>query len=250
MAKYKEAPLEFVLDVVRHQIHDNHEDFLAHQLEAIQLCQLPQHPINGLSKPGYVHPLSGGHMQHVFKIGVLELDSGSNTSLTLHEDALVTVYVETAEDIPVALHIKETGGVRAATALSEDQDRTQSNFIKQEGFVERNVVQLRQFLTKGNYWIMAKAVNEDVLLNFDQRLSFCETFTMVVTVSPVKTATKIYDPNTDENFCEEQDPLVNQLKKDGMVRGNLVKDLTKYEAEVGYFDLESDGSEGPFLIYF
>ena len=60
MAKYKEAPLEFVLDVVRHQIHDSHEEYLTSQLEAIQLCQLPQHPTLGLSKPGYVHPLSGG----------------------------------------------------------------------------------------------------------------------------------------------------------------------------------------------
>jgi len=54
------------------------------------------------------------------KIGLLELDSGSNVSLTLTEDSFVTVYVETAEDIPVALHIKETGGVRGATALSSD----------------------------------------------------------------------------------------------------------------------------------
>ena len=105
-------------------------------------------------------------------------------------------------------------------------------------------------MAKGTYWLSARAVNQDVLLNFDQRSSFCETFTLVVTVSPLKTATKIYDPNSDENFCEDQDPLVNQLRMDGMVRGNLVKELTAYGAEVGYFDLESTNAEGPYLIYF
>jgi len=62
MAKHKEAPLEFVLDIVRHQLPEKHEDFLMHQLESIQLCQLPQSPTMGLSKPGYMHSLSGGQM--------------------------------------------------------------------------------------------------------------------------------------------------------------------------------------------
>jgi len=35
-----------------------------------------------------------------------------------------------------------------------------------------------------------------------------------------------------------------------MVRGNLVKELTKYSAEVGYFDFDTTEMEGPFLIYF
>lgn len=46
------------------------------------------------------------------------------------------------------------------------------------------------------------------------------------------------------------DPLVNQLKLDGMVRGNLVKELTKYSVEVGYFDFDNSNDEGPFMIYF
>ena len=46
------------------------------------------------------------------------------------------------------------------------------------------------------------------------------------------------------------DPLVNQLKLDGMVRGNLVKELTKYSVEVGYFDFDNSNLEGPFMIYF
>lgn len=59
-------------------------------------------------------------MQQVLNIGVLELDSGSTTIFTLTEDSFVSVYVETAEDIPVALEIIETGGVRKAIALSSD----------------------------------------------------------------------------------------------------------------------------------
>ena len=35
-----------------------------------------------------------------------------------------------------------------------------------------------------------------------------------------------------------------------MVRGNLVKELTKYGAEVGYFDFDGRDDEGPFMIYF
>lgn len=140
--------------------------------------------------------------------------------------------------------------MRKALALSTDQDRTQSNFLKQEGFKERNVVQLREFLAKGSYVINAKAVNEDVLLNFDQRESFCDTFTMAVTVHPLKLASKSFSPDTEEEFCEDMDPLVNQLQTNGMVRGNLVKELTKYGAEVGYFDFDGRDDEGPFLIYF
>jgi len=46
------------------------------------------------------------------------------------------------------------------------------------------------------------------------------------------------------------DPLVNQLKTNTMVRGNLVKELTKYGAEVGYFNFENSDEEGPFMVYF
>ena len=51
------------------------------------------------------------------------------------------------------------------------------------------MVQLRTFLAAGTYFINAKSLNEDVLLNLDQRDSFCDTFKMVVTIDPLKTAT-------------------------------------------------------------
>jgi len=35
-----------------------------------------------------------------------------------------------------------------------------------------------------------------------------------------------------------------------MVRGNLVKELTKYGADVGYFNFENSDEEGPFMVYF
>ena len=53
-------------------------------------------------------------------IGVIELDSGSSISFSIQEDSFITVYIEAAEDIPVALEISETGGVRKAIALSTD----------------------------------------------------------------------------------------------------------------------------------
>lgn len=60
----------------------------------------------------------------------MELDSGSATYFTLIEDSFMTVYVEAAEDIPIAVQVSETGGVRKAHALSTNQDSGQSNFLK------------------------------------------------------------------------------------------------------------------------
>ena len=58
-------------------------------------------------------------------------------------------------------------------------------------------------LAKGSYWIRAQAVNfEDVNLSFDQRSSFCETFTLHLTVSPLKSATQLWRADTEEEFCE------------------------------------------------
>ena len=35
-----------------------------------------------------------------------------------------------------------------------------------------------------------------------------------------------------------------------MVRGSLVRELTKYGAEVGYFNFDNTDDEGPFMVYF
>ena len=50
----------------------------------------------------------------------MALDSGTSNTLTLEEDSLVIIYAETPEDVPVAIQLKETGGVRKAMALSTD----------------------------------------------------------------------------------------------------------------------------------
>ena len=130
-------------------------------------------------------------MQEIFYIGVVALDSGAHASFTITEPSIVTAYIETDPDTPVALYIEETGGMRKAIALSTDQDASQSNFLKQVGFHQRNVVQLREVMAPGAYWIGAKAINEDVLINFDSRDSFCETFKLVVTVTPTTSATEL-----------------------------------------------------------
>lgn len=249
MGGERQAPLEFMLDVIRHQVAVEGK-YTDHFMEAMQLCTVPQSPPEGLSKPGYIHPLSGNAMNDILKIGILELDSGSMTTFTLEEDSQVTVYVETSEDIPVALEITETGGIRKAVGLSADQDSFQSNFLKQEGFKEKNVVQLREFLRAGSYWIGVRAVNEDRNMNFDQREFFCETFTLAVTVSPLKTATEFFSPDPEEEFCENLTPLGNQLQVGQISTGFIFRELTAYGAEVGYFDLESDNKEGPFIVYF
>ena len=89
-----------------------------------------------------------------------------------------------------------------------------------------------------------------MLLNFDQRESFCDTFTMVITVHPIKQATKVMNLRPEEELCEEVDPLVNSLTTDGMVQGHLVREISRYGAEVGYFDFENTDMEGPFMVYF
>ena len=116
----RNAPLAFVLDVVVHTMPEG-DDFLTKTAESIQLCQLPVMPEQGLSVPGYLHPLNGYTMHGtIFDVGVLALDSGVNTVFHLTEDSLVTAYVETPADIPVALTISETGGLRKSVALSTD----------------------------------------------------------------------------------------------------------------------------------
>ena len=88
------------------------------------------------------------------------------------------------------------------------------------------------------------------MLNMDQRISFCETFKMMITMHPTKSADKIFPQDIEEEFCGDMDPLVNQLKTNSMVRGHLVRELTKYGAEVGYFNFDNSDEEGPFMVYF
>lgn len=99
---------------------------------------------------------------------------------------------------------------------------------------------MREFMAPGVYWITAKAVNEDVLLNFDQRNSFCETYNMIITVHPTASASLMFHSDVEEMFCEEMDPMVNTLRVEGMVRANLTKELSSYGAEVGYFDFDGN----------
>ena len=73
---------------------------------------------------------------------------------------------------------------------------------------------------------------------------------MAITVNSLRSAQEFYVADVEEEFCEQLDPLVNQLKTDGMIRGNLVREMTKYGAEVGYFDFENTDNEGPFMVYF
>lgn len=92
-------------------------------------------------------------MQSNMLINLLELDSGATLPLKIKETSLLTAYIEVPNHIEVVLSIKETGGLRKVSALSTDQDATVSNFLKQKGFKNRNVVSLRTVLAPGTYWI-------------------------------------------------------------------------------------------------
>ena len=57
----------------------------------------------GMTKPGYLHALSGNSINQILDVGIHLLDSGSSTAFTISEDSMITAYVETPIDIPVAL---------------------------------------------------------------------------------------------------------------------------------------------------
>lgn len=107
-------------------------------------------------------------MQSNMLFKMIELDSGAMLPLKISDIALVTVYIEVSENIDVSLSIKETGGLRKTVAFASDQDSNVSNFLKQKGFIGRNVVSLRAVLSAGTYWIEAKANSfENVNSSFD-----------------------------------------------------------------------------------
>ena len=106
-------------------------------------------------------------------------------------------------------------------------------------------------MAKGSYWVQAKAVNfEDVNLSFDQRSSFCETFTLHLTITPLKSATKLWKQDTEEEFCEGQTYLANQLTLNAVTKGSIVHELSTLNTDVGYFDFSKTSQEGPFIVYF
>ena len=51
----------------------------------------------------------------------------------------------------------------------------------------------------------------DVLDTFDQHEDICNYFTVAITITPLYAADKYYEADTDEEFCEGQKPLPNQL---------------------------------------
>ena len=53
-----QAPIEFLLDVIRQQV-PNDEEYMDHYLEAMMVCSVPEAPKNGLTQAGYIHPLGG-----------------------------------------------------------------------------------------------------------------------------------------------------------------------------------------------
>ena len=54
------------------------------------------------------------------KFSLLELDSGATLPFTIPENSVMTAYIEASDDIPLALAISETGGIKKSVALSSD----------------------------------------------------------------------------------------------------------------------------------
>lgn len=110
--------MSFSLDVVR-TIESGGNDWQKEFYSAIQHCPLYRSP-DSLLQVGYLHPLSGNTLQTHLALSMLELDSGSNLPFTITEDSMVIVYVETPDDVEVALSIQSTGGKSKIVAISSD----------------------------------------------------------------------------------------------------------------------------------
>jgi anti-sigma28 factor (negative regulator of flagellin synthesis) len=113
-----------------------------------------------LNTVGNLHPLSGESIDTYIPAAIRSLDSGSRMIFELKQKSFVTAYVETPEDVPVALSIESEGGIEKQVALSSDQDSHHSNFLSQKGFKQRKVALIREFLDEGSYVIQAKAVTD------------------------------------------------------------------------------------------
>jgi len=159
-------------------------DIATSTMEALQLCPTPSMPTH-LNTVGNLHPLSGDIIDTYIPASIRSLDSGSRIIFKLDSAALVTAYVETPEDVPVALSIENEGGIEKSVALSSDQDSHHSNFLAQKGFKKRKVALLREFLSEGSYVIQVKSVtSENTEESFDIKEVLCDQFTLGLTVLP------------------------------------------------------------------
>lgn len=103
---------------------------------------------------------------------------------------MVTFYVE-SDDTPIAVQISENGGMRKTVTQSNDQDSDSSNFLKQAGYVDKKVVQVREFLAPGNYWIQISSINfHDTNVSYDEKADFCKAYSIGLSVSPLKSASQ------------------------------------------------------------
>lgn len=206
----KGAPITFSLDVMRLQssISDNREF-----IEAMELCPLPDSPSGGFNRIGYLHTLSGASMQSNMLFKIIELDSGKSISFKVDDTSLVNAYIEVPSDFEVALSIREAGGLKKVMALSSDQDSTTSNFLKQKGFTERNVVSLRTVLRPGTYHLELQADSfEDATIDFDHKQNMCETYQLSLSVNPTKSASVPYFQSDQEEHCLSTQTLPSKLE--------------------------------------
>lgn len=230
-------------------------DIATSTMEALQLCPTPSMPTH-LNTVGNLHPLSGDIIDTYIPASIRSLDSGSRIIFKLDSAALVTAYVETPEDVPVALSIENEGGVEKSVALSSDQDSHHSNFLAQKGFKKRKVALLREFLSEGSYVIQVKSVtSENTEESFDIKEVLCDQFTLGLTVSPTTSAKhKWLQDTTDTAECETTEEMPKQLAVGALTKGSFNLEMTTMVSTVSYFDLNSKAGikmqEGPFMVYF
>lgn len=145
--------IRFGLDVLVEKEVEGELGKLAEIVEEVELCSFGTLP-GDFNGPGYLHPLSGSSVELISKYRLSQVLTGAAVRLQLNEPSLVTFYAALPEGLKAEAAIERMSGTRASAVSSDDLNKDDESFLRQEGgFQHRAVVQVREFLSKGRYML-------------------------------------------------------------------------------------------------
>ena len=125
-----------------------------------------------------------------------------------------------------------------------DLNRDDETFLRQDqGFQHRGVIQIREFLDAGEYWVKLQATEKTATTQ--RIMPRCEAYIMGLQISPISSsASEIFGEE-----CLDTHYVPEHLVFDTPSSGKLSYPVSESVVDVAYIDLKSDG-EGPFMFYF
>ena len=110
--------------------------------------------------------------------------TGALVRLELSEPSLVTFYAALPEGLKAEASISKVSGTRASAVVSDDLNKDDESFLRQEGgFQHRAVVQVREFLSRGSYMLRLGAT--EATGTGARLMPRCEAYSLGLTVTPV-----------------------------------------------------------------